>query len=436
MATGYRASSRVGNNTQQSSLALPAPTGTTVDDVTVVYFTFWRNSSQNFSSITGGNGTWNTAEGFPKTYSTGGSNQTIYVFWKRCTAADSGNYTITLSASAFCEADAVTISGIEPGVQVPVEATNYASASATTAYPSTSVTTISGDPALVWFGDSDAADADVPPTNFTEVQDASLLTSAAYRLPAASGTFTAPSATHGTSGACASTLVLVSNGLGAKLVRLPARPGRTWERRFHHVEYPTLFTFAAAGGDATFTSLAGDATAAGGDTTFTGDATFTTTVGDAPAAGGSSTLTGDATFTTTVGDAPAAGGSSTLTGDATFTTVAGDATAAGGDTTFDVPDATFATLAGDATADGGDTTFTGDVAPPPFDYGNGPGTWTPVKRPYELPQPVVDAQFATIVGALIAEGGITTFDAVTPPTLSAEVRNDNIHALLALLEQL
>jgi hypothetical protein len=108
--------------------------------------------------------------------------------------------------------------------------------------------------------------------------------------------------------------------------------------------------------NATFSTLVGDAPAAGGSTTFTGAATFSTNVGDAPAAGGSTTFTPSVTFNTTVGDAPAAGGSSTFTGNATFDTTVGNAPAAGGSTTL-TGGATFSTTVGDALAAGGVTTF-------------------------------------------------------------------------------
>jgi hypothetical protein len=132
-------------------------------------------------------------------------------------------------------------------------------------------------------------------------------------------------------------------------------------------------------------------------------------------------------------DATAAGGSSTFTGSATFTTLAGSATAAGGTSTFAV-DATFTTLAGSATAAGGDTTFAGDIPTPP-DVGHGPGRWKVIKRPAtQLPQPVIDAEFASIVGALVASGGVTWFEATSTPTV--DVHNANAHRILALIDQL
>ena len=115
--------------------------------------------------------------------------------------------------------------------------------------------------------------------------------------------------------------------------------------------------------DATFTTLAASAPAAGGSTSFAGGATFTTLVGTATAAGGVTTFDTSAsgTFTTLVGDAIAAGGVTTFsaTGSGTFDTLAGEAVAAGGVSTFDTSGgvSTFATIVGVAVASGGVGSF-------------------------------------------------------------------------------
>lgn len=143
------------------------------------------------------------------------------------------------------------------------------------------------------------------------------------------------------------------------------------------------FSYSNVSGAATFTTLEGTSTAAGGTTSFTGDGTFSSTAGAATAAGGSSTFRVDNTFTTLAGDAPAAGGTSSFTGTATFGTTAGDAPASGGSTTFRV-DETFTTTVGDAPASGGVSTFTGGTGG-------------------------VDGTFTTLAGAATAAGGATSF---------------------------
>lgn len=85
----------------------------------------------------------------------------------------------------------------------------------------------------------------------------------------------------------------------------------------------------------TFTTITGEATAAGGSATMAGLATMATLAASASAAGGVGALTAttpDATFATIVGQAVAAGGVGALlaNADATFATVAGPATASGG----------------------------------------------------------------------------------------------------------
>lgn len=111
---------------------------------------------------------------------------------------------------------------------------------------------------------------------------------------------------------------------------------------------------------ATFSTLAGSATATGGTTALTGGATFATAVGTATGTGGAGTLLGAATFSTSAGVATADGGVGSLVGSAvaTFSTLAGSATAAGG-TGAATGGATFVTAAGSATAAGGVGTLVG-----------------------------------------------------------------------------
>lgn len=177
---------------------------------------------------------------------------------------------------------------------------------------------------------------------------------------------------------------------------------------------------------ATFTTVAGSATATGGSTSFAGNATFATVAGSATAAGGVTTFdtSADATFTTLAGNAPAAGGVTSFTGGATFTTLAGSAVAAGGVTTFDTTsDGTFTTLAGSASASGGGTTFTGTATFTTLaGSATGAGGSTTITGGATFTTTAGagtagggstsmsgTAVFATLAGQATAAGGVTTF---------------------------
>jgi hypothetical protein len=165
-------------------------------------------------------------------------------------------------------------------------------------------------------------------------------------------------------------------------------------------------------GDAGFATVAGSATADGGSTTFGVSVDFTTTVGDATASGGSTSMSGDAGFATTASADAASGGSTTLTGDAAFSTTATSDTASGGSTSF-AGDANFSTVVGVATADGGSTSLSGEA-----EFVSTVGTATASGGSTTA---TGDANFDTVVGVATAAGGVTTFDAGSSATFDTTV---------------
>ena len=181
MAVAYRASSRVGD-TSGTSLALPAPTGTTTDDIVVAYLHLTGGATP---SISGGNGTWTKIT----TQQSEGGGYYATAWWKRTTSADSGNYSITWSGTLTGEADAITLSGVSSSVVDPIESAAWAAINADLIFPDMSLASKDTDPALLLFASTTAAGTKAYPTSYTEVQDNSRLTSAAYRLPGAAGTY-------------------------------------------------------------------------------------------------------------------------------------------------------------------------------------------------------------------------------------------------------
>lgn len=117
---------------------------------------------------------------------------------------------------------------------------------------------------------------------------------------------------------------------------------------------------AAVGTPATFTTLAGDATAAGGDTSMQGAARFAAAAGSATGGGGSTTLAGQGILGATAGAAAASGGGVSMAGAAAFAVSVGAASAAGGTVVMSAGSpATMVALAGAATAAGGTAAVTG-----------------------------------------------------------------------------
>lgn len=140
------------------------------------------------------------------------------------------------------------------------------------------------------------------------------------------------------------------------------------------------------GQSAVISTVAGEATAGGGVSTFSGaqSGTISTVAGEATAGGGVSTFSGaaSAVIDTVAGGAVAEGGVSTFAGGAasTLTTLPGEATAGGGSSLFRV-EGVFATTAGEAVADGGTADFVGTQ----------------------------NAFFTTLAGSAVASGTSSTF---------------------------
>jgi len=101
----------------------------------------------------------------------------LYMFWKRATAADSGNYTFSWTGNLWRTGVAIRVSGaITTGD--PFDVTGSAvSTLVDTSPPAITLTTTVAETLLVyWAGGFDAASTWTPPTGFTEHADAEEVT--------------------------------------------------------------------------------------------------------------------------------------------------------------------------------------------------------------------------------------------------------------------
>ena len=123
-----------------------------------------------------------------------GGADTVRVYWKRLTAADTGTYQFTWSGRRWSSGHAIAVSGAAASGD-PIEAINRAGSASATTFPSTTVTT-TGSPLLAWIGRNDEPTSQhTPPTGFTEVQDKDC-TTLAVRSPGGARTYTATGASY------------------------------------------------------------------------------------------------------------------------------------------------------------------------------------------------------------------------------------------------
>lgn len=176
--------------------------------------------------------------------------------------------------------------------------------------------------------------------------------------------------------------------------------------------------YDSASGAATFSTLTGDATAAGqqGALTATRSPTFSTLTGNASAAGVAGALKTDVVFSaTTTGNATAAGVAGALKGDATFSaTTLGNATAAGQQGAITgVRNATFSTLTGSAAAAGVQGAVTGGATLSATTPGNATAAGQQGALKADVVFPATGTGNATAAGEAGALKGAATFAATT-----------------------
>lgn len=185
MAVGYRLSSASGaSDVNQNTNSTAVPTGAAIGDIAILAATIWHTSAD--PTVTWPSGFTEILTPFVAIPSNG--NTRLKIAWKRLTAADTGSYSVTYSVTAWTLLQCVLVTGAVASGS-PIEATNTATSATSTTVPSTSVT-VATQAFLAHFVATFQATTATPPTNFTEVQDGSVL-DANYRIPGSTGTFAA-----------------------------------------------------------------------------------------------------------------------------------------------------------------------------------------------------------------------------------------------------
>ncbi len=170
-----------------SGAAVAVPTGTAADEIVVVLI-----------YVESGNGTITAPAGFTQRVTINGSDHDLEIWWKRCTATDSGTYAFTWSGNPWREAVALRFSGcITTGD--PFDVSNTATGTGGTTPAVTASTTVA-DTLLLWAGTNFNSGAWTPPTaggTWTERVDTGGGIGAATKAQAATGT------TGSVTGSCA-----------------------------------------------------------------------------------------------------------------------------------------------------------------------------------------------------------------------------------------
>lgn len=184
MAVGYRSASSTGvSDNLVSSINVPVPSGAASGDVALVALEMWEI----------GNPTVTAPSGFTLLTTVISGSQKLKVFWKRLTGADTGNYTFSWTGSQWTIGHAALFTGVLSSGDPIGSNFNSATAASGTTIPSTSLT-VAGAHGLAHFVANENSATHTPPTSFTEVGESNYLASN-YRLPGASGTYTASGGT-------------------------------------------------------------------------------------------------------------------------------------------------------------------------------------------------------------------------------------------------
>lgn len=214
MAVGYRSSSTTGaSDAYVTSVNVPVPSGAASGDIAVLSMEQWESTNPTV--------TW--PSGFTEIVNTASGSEKIKAAWKRLTGSDTGNYTPTWTGSQWTQGQCVLITGAATSGS-PVDATNVATSASGTTVATTTVTATAADFLLHVVANENAANT-TPPTSFTEVQDANYLHNN-YRIPGASGSYSATGATLAASTNSLAALIAVLPDAGAsaitpRTVRLP-----------------------------------------------------------------------------------------------------------------------------------------------------------------------------------------------------------------------
>ena len=206
VAVAYRSSSTSGTtDAQGTSRTVPVPSGAAIGDIVIVALEMWQNSGDPAVTY---------PAGFTEIVDialTGSGPQKLNAAWKRLSAADTGNYSMSWTGTQWNQAQAICISGALASGD-PIDFVNTASTGSGTSVPSTSGTATDAD-FLVHLVANENSSTKTAPTNFTEVQDANYLETN-YRILTGSGSTTASGGTLSTSTLSLAALIAIKPDTG------------------------------------------------------------------------------------------------------------------------------------------------------------------------------------------------------------------------------
>ncbi len=220
MAITLRGSTTSGSgDTFTSSKTTAVPTGSAIDDVAVLTGDVWTAGAtptvtwpSGFTEITAAH----------TTAATGDGTQHTFAAWKRLTAADSGNYSVSFSATVWNNVQCSTWIGCLASGD-PVEAVNTNSGTSGTTIATTAVT-VATLALLLHFSTTYQAVTATPPVGWTELQDSSV-NHLNYQVAALTGTYTATGGTYSASSPQCVALIAIKPATSGTAMNLSAAAG-------------------------------------------------------------------------------------------------------------------------------------------------------------------------------------------------------------------
>lgn len=215
MPVGYRSSSSSGaSDAFAASRTVPVPAGAAAGDIAILVLEQWESGNPAV--------TWPT--GFTQIVNLASGSQKLKAAWKRLTGADSGNYTISWTGSQWNQGQCILLTGAAASGD-PIGSNVNTATGSTTSIATTSLT-VSDAAGFVHVVANENSATKTAPTNFTEVQDANYL-AINYRLPNASGTYSAAGGTLSTATLGLAALIAISPDTGGGATDKPVTDSAT-----------------------------------------------------------------------------------------------------------------------------------------------------------------------------------------------------------------
>jgi len=219
MVVAFRQASNSGGAADVSTRATNVPAGVQINDIVVASLCQWQGGAAPTSMV--------PPTGFTQkdTFTSGDTFAKNTIWWKRLTAADTGTYTWSWSNGTFWTTlQAIAFSGcITTGD--PFDGTPTKTSGTFGSITTLTQTLSSAGGGLFWACYNDSTGTHTPPTNFTETADVDC-GSCAYRIPGASGSQSAASASISSSSSAGAWLgaLLEDGGAAATSLIVPRRP--------------------------------------------------------------------------------------------------------------------------------------------------------------------------------------------------------------------